>query len=219
MKTEMKLAKVFANIATEEQTLESTAAGILAIVKENKVTKVEKWDELVKAAYEANGWNTRAGRPSSGEVARLPVPQTVSSYAALVRQALRSKVKVFKYDTFTALRVDLAKRSGRADHRTGTTTVANDPAVPEGVKAGFVGVALRQPTKPNGSLFHDLSAVYIALPEGPRAEFEKQLNRLLAKYLPLTKLEIKPKAPVTVPKGIEGIAPKRVITERQQMAA
>jgi hypothetical protein len=189
MKIEIKLAKVFASIADGEQTIESTAGAILAVVKEHNIRSVEKWDEVVKTAYEANGWNVRAGRPVEGEPPKPAVPGTVSNYVSLVRNALRDRVKVTKFDSFTALRVEMAKRGGRDDHRGGSTRGAsNDPALPEAVTAEFVGVVIRQPTKPNGALFHDLSAVYVGLPEEHRSVFARQLTRLLHRYMPMANL-------------------------------
>jgi hypothetical protein len=193
MKIETKLAKVFASIADTEQAIESTAAGILGIVKEGNIRSVDKWDKAVKAAYEANGWNIRAGRPAEGEAAKVPVPATVTNYVSMVRGALRNGLKVARFDTFTALRVEMAKRAGRADHRGGRA--ANESQLPEEVRAEFTGVVLRAPEEPNGSLFHDLGAVFMALPEEHRTVLERQLTRLLHKYMPMAKLALPAPAP------------------------
>jgi hypothetical protein len=186
MKVETQLARAFASVADVEGSLESTASAILAIVKDNKITTVDRWGEVVEAAYAANGWNTRAGRPNGDETPKLPVPATVSSYVALVRTALRNKMKVGKYDTFTALRVAMAKRNGKSDHRGGRSTIA-----PGGrlnlkgpVAESFVDVDI-QKAEPNGALFHDLAVVYAKLPEDHQAMLGRQLSRLLHKYMPL----------------------------------
>ena len=184
MKAETKLARVFASIADSEQSLESTAAGILALVKEHKVTKVDQWDTMVAEAYEANGWNTRAGRPNGDEKPKQPVPTTVSTYVALVRQALRNRVKVAKFDTFTALRVALAKQNGRVDHRSARKSPNRLLRLPGPVAESFVGVEIQQ-SEPNGALFHDLAVVYAKLPAEHQAMLGRQLSRLLHKYLPL----------------------------------
>jgi hypothetical protein len=189
LKVETQLARVFASVADSEQSLESTASGILAIVKDNKINTVDRWDEAVEAAYEANGWNKRAGRPANGEEPKLPVPTTVSSYVALVRTALRNKMKVYKYDTFTALRVAMAKRNGRADHRGGNGSIA-----PGGklnlkgpVAESFIDVDI-QKAEPNGALFHDLAVVYATLPAEHQSMLGRQLAKLLHKYLPLARV-------------------------------
>jgi hypothetical protein len=190
LKVETQLARVFASVADSEQSLETTASGILAIVKDNKITTVDRWDESVAAAYEANGWNKRAGRPSNGDEPKKPVPTTVSSYVAIVRTALRNKMKVYKYDTFTALRVAIAKRNGRADHRGN----GNSRLLPGGklklvgpVAESFIDVDI-QKAEPNGALFHDLAVVYATLPAEHQSMLGRQLAKLLHKYLPLARV-------------------------------
>jgi hypothetical protein len=188
LRIDTHLAKVFARIADSEQSLESTASGILALVKEHAIRKIEQWDEVVAAAYEKNGWNTRAGRPNGDVDPKLPVPSTVSSYVALVRQAIRAKLRLSKFDSFTALRVALAKRAGRTDHRGSRRATAERPApirkLLENVAESFVGVDIQQ-AEPNGALFHDLGVVYARLPTDHQAMLGRQLSRLLHKYLPL----------------------------------
>lgn len=186
LRADTHLAKVFASIADSEQSLESTASGILALVKEHAIRKIEQWDEVVSAAYEKNGWNTRAGRPNGDDTPKQPVPNTVSSYVALVRQALRAGMKLARFDTFTALRVALAKRSGRTDHRGSPRAGRSAPMrkLLENVAESFVGVEIQQ-SEPNGALFHDLGVVYAKLPPDHQAMLGRQLSRLLHKYLPL----------------------------------
>jgi hypothetical protein len=186
LKVETQLARVFASVADSEQSLETTAAGILSIVKDNKINTVDRWDEAVGAAYAANGWNTRAGRPNGDETPKQPVPATVSSYVALVRTALRAKMRVAKYDTFTSLRVALAKRNGRTDHRgNGKSTAPGGRLNLKGpVAESFVDVDI-QKAEPNGALFHDLAVVYAKLPADHQAMLGRQLSRLLHKYMPL----------------------------------
>jgi hypothetical protein len=182
LKAGTALARVFASIADAEQSTESTAAGILAIVKDKRITGLEAWGEAVKAAYEKNGWNVRAGRPNGGEKAKQAVPQTVASYVSIVRNALRAKLRVGNYDSFTALRVALARRNGRADHR-GT----RGAAIPKDMRENFRGMPIANHVETNGALFHDLGAVFIHLPVDHRAMFGRQLNQLMQKYAPLAK--------------------------------
>jgi hypothetical protein len=183
LKAATALARVFAAVAEAEYQTESTAAGILAIIKDKDVTTVEKWNEAVKDAYEKNGWNVRVGRPTNGAKAMQAVPQTVASYVSLVRAALRAKMRVAKYDSFTALRVAMAKRNGRADHRGGV----RGAAIPKDLRENFRGTPIANHAETNGALFHDLGAVFIHLPADHRAMFGRQLNQLMAKYAPLAK--------------------------------
>lgn len=187
LKLENKLAKVFASVADAGQQLESTAGEILAIVKTAKVATVAAWNKVVKQAYAANGWNEGAGRPTAK---RMPVPTTVTQYVALVRQALRKKMKIAKYASFTALRVALARTNGRSDHRGGRQlkgSAAKVLKLPAPVAESFRGVDIQieKHAETNGALFHDLGVVYARLPDTHQAMLGRQLAALLHKYLPL----------------------------------
>jgi hypothetical protein len=191
MRAETQLARVFASIADNGQQLESTAAGILSIVKDHKINSVTRWDEAVQAAYESNGWNTRAGRPNGDDEPKQPVPDTVTQYVSLVRKALKAKMRVMKFETFTALRVAMAKRNGRKDHRGGTSQ-GRTLRLPAPLEMNFVDVEITKPAM-NGALFHDLAVVWSKLPEEPQALLGRQLSQLLHKYLPLVQDSEAPK--------------------------
>jgi hypothetical protein len=188
LKVENRLAKVFASVADSAQQLESTAGEILALVKSAKINTVAAWNKVVKAAYTANGWNEGAGRPTKR---RMPVPTTVTQYVALVRQALRKKMKLGKYSSFTALRVALARSNGLADHRGGRRRKGSAATVLQlsaPVAESFRGVDIsieKGGDETNGALFHDLGIVYARLPENHQAMLGRQLAALLHKYLPL----------------------------------
>lgn len=182
LKASTALARVFVGIAEAEQSTESTAAGILSIIKEKGVSTLDKWNEAVREAYEKNGWNVRAGRPNGGEIARGPVPSTVAQYVSLVRRAINFKLRIGSYDSFTALRSALARRRGRADHRG-----AAGRGVPKEFREDFRGMPIANHVETNGALFHDLGAVFIHLPVDHRSMFGRQLNQLMAKYMPLAK--------------------------------
>lgn len=190
LKVENRLARVFASVADSGQQLESTAGEILALVHSAKITTVAAWNKVVKSAYAANGWNEGAGRPTKK---RAPVPSTVTQYVALVRQALRKKMKLAKYPSFTALRVALARSNGRSDHRGGRRrkgTAATVLQLPAPVAESFRGVDIqieKGDDETNGALFHDLGIVYARLPENHQAMLGRQLAALLHKYLPLAK--------------------------------
>jgi hypothetical protein len=178
MKIETKLARVLRDLATSHR-LDSTAGEILAIIKVGGIRTTQRWDSLVRAAYTANGWHPSPGRPSAGAKGKKKerVPATVRTYVSAIRRAIRAGLPVAKYKSFTALRAALAQRPGAA--RTA------EPALPRSVKQSFVGVPLAAPRELNGSLFHDLGAVYIMLPPEHRDVLGRQLARLLQKYLPL----------------------------------
>jgi hypothetical protein len=187
MKTETKLARVLSDLATTHGKLDSTAGEILTIIKSEGVRGVKRWDDLVRAAYTANGWHPSPGRPNAAAAkdakgkAKERVPATVRTYVSTVRRAIRAGLVVTKYRSFTALRADLAKRTEPA--------VAAEPALPRAVRQSFVGVSVAEPRQPNGALFHDLGAVYILLPAEHRDVFKRQLARLLQKYMPLANIE------------------------------
>lgn len=191
MKAVTKLARVLVAIGDTEQRIESTAAGIFAVIQAAKVKSAKQWDGLVRDAYAANGWNTRAGRPVAGADEKSPVPATVRTYVTIVRQALRSRLKLGRYRSFTALRADLAKRAGRTSHRGSGRKILRLPAP---IAGSFEGVDIHTP-KPNGALFHDLGVVYAKLPSEHQALLGRQLNRLLQKYMPLAKLALPKPAP------------------------
>lgn len=181
MKPETKLARVLGAISAADQRTESTAAGIFAIITNAKVTTARGWDKLVRAAYAANGWNTRAGRPAAGDAPKKSaVPNTVRTYVTIVRQALRSHMRLSKYRTFTALRNALEAKQGRSrgGRRSGGAQILRLPAP---IAASFAGVEI-QKESPNGALFHDLGVVYAKLPEAHRSLLGRQLNQLLTKY-------------------------------------
>lgn len=192
MKTEVKLARAFKAVASQEQQLESTASSILAIVRGAKALTAKKFDTLVEAAYEAAGWNTRPGRPSGDEPAKDAVPDTVRTYVTVIRRAIRVKLKVGTFKTFSALRTALAEKTAptpiRPTRAAAGPTKANGNGharIPKDLTENFIGIEVDKPAEPNGALFHDLATTYIKLPDEHRNMLGRQLARLLHKYLPL----------------------------------
>lgn len=179
MKTETKLAKAFQAIAEQEGKLETTASQVLGIIKEERNLTEEKFDELVSAAYEANGWNAHAGRPSSEDPPKDTVPGTVRTYVSIVRRAIRADLKVAKFDTFTSLRTALDK----ADEGANRPHKRNGGAdIPKRMQKDFIGVEVEQPKEFNEAIFHDIPALYLHLPTDQRELFKAQLVRLLEQY-------------------------------------
>jgi hypothetical protein len=174
VKLETKLARVFSALADDEKRTESTASQVLAIVKDEHITTVEKFDEAVRAAYEANGWNAGPGRPVAESKADS-VPSTVRTFVSWVRAAFHANLRITKFETFQELR----KALGKTRDATGRGGIK----IPDDVADIFRGVQLAE-AKPNGGLFHDIALVYVKLDSDHRGLFEKQLNRLLSQYRP-----------------------------------
>lgn len=181
MKTDSKLARVFKTLAAAEQQTESTAASILAIVKQAKATTLGAFNALVKSAYEANGWNTRPGRPNGDEDHKGAVPGTVRTYVTQVRQAIDANLKVAKFSTFYELRKALARKAARATSAAARSTGngGNGHVIPEDVKNDFAGVNIADAQEPNGALMHDLAYTFLHLPKDQRPLFGRQLAKLL----------------------------------------
>lgn len=181
MKIENRLAKAFVAVAEHERAAETTASGVLAIVRGVTKLTVAAFDKLVQAAYKVNGWNERPGRPAAG-TSNNHVPDTVRTYVTIIRRAIRAKMKIGKYKTFSALRTALEGKSGRNRKRkNGNDSILQLPAP---VKESFVGVEIEN-AEPNGALFHDLGVLFAKLPADHQALLGRQLNQLYHKYLPL----------------------------------
>jgi hypothetical protein len=192
MKVETKLARLFGEVASEAGRIESKASQILALVKEGEITNVEKFNETVQAAYAANGWNTKPGRPEAGASKKGEVPDTVRTYVSLVRSAFAADLRVSRYASFYDLRVALAKKRGMHVVKGGKgkpgraadgekATGASAISIPEEIVETFRGVHIEE-GKPNGGLFHDLALVFLKLKPDERGLFGRQLNRLLGQY-------------------------------------
>lgn len=178
MKPETKLARIFLTIADEESRTESTAGGILSIVTEARVRDVEAFNPLVTAAYAANGWNARPGRPDTDAEEKGEVPATVRTYVTTIRRGFRAGIRVASMKTFYQLRKALRKAAEKKHGRRRAQA-----RIPEEIKMNFVGVNVQAANDMNGALIHDTATVYAHLPEEQRTLFEKQLKRLLQRYV------------------------------------
>ena len=180
MKVETKLARVFATLAESGKSTDTVAAGILAIVSESGIKDVEGFDPLVRAAYQANGWNPKPGRPTE-ETSHLDVvPATVRTYVTTVRRAFRRGIDVAKIKTVYDLRKAIRQTK---------VLDASPRAIPKAVQENFAGVNLSLVHDVNGALIHDVGAVYANLPKPHQTLFERQLRQLVTKYLPLARLQ------------------------------
>lgn len=179
MKAETKLARVFATLAESGKSTDNVAAGILAIVSDSGIEDVEAFDPLVRAAYQANGWNPKPGRPSEETATLNIVPPTVRTYVTTVRRAFRRGIDVAKIKTIYDLRKAIRQ----------TKVYEPSRAIPKAVQENFAGVNLSVVNDVNGALIHDVGAVYANLPKPHQTLFERQLRQLVTKYLPLARLQ------------------------------
>jgi hypothetical protein len=147
------LAATLAVIGREESELENQATAVLRVVRAQKITDLAGWSAAVRAAYKANGWNGKPGKPKAGNTAAT-VPATVKQYVSQIRAAFRLKLPVSSYTSFYALREDLKKHAARKAAR---AVNAHDQR-PE-----LAGVRLIAPEQLTGAPFHDLAVLFNAL--------------------------------------------------------
>jgi len=189
MKTETKLARILIQLAAHGAVCEGTAAGILKLVKTAVVKTEEAFTELVKAAYDANGWHLTQGKPAA-DSKRTPVPATVRTYVWEVRAALRSGLKVGAFNTFYELRkarealnpapaTVLLPANGKTN---GNGNGNGNGTYPPEVAQDLQGVRVVNPEADNGALFHDLIRMFIGLDTEPRLLLERQITRLMHTY-------------------------------------
>lgn len=176
------LAPALREIAKYGEKVEASATGLLSAIRTNDIRTLDMFDSHVLAAYQANKWHTRPGRPSKD---RRSVPHTVRTYVWEIRSAFRADVKVWTCKTMYELRL---KRKAALDSVSAveTTTGENGDSgeLPAGVAEDLKGVRITGPEEPNGALFHDLVLCFLGLPQDQRALFGRQLARLLHRYQP-----------------------------------
>jgi hypothetical protein len=175
-KIEMKFAKVLAAIGNTGQKTEQVSAGLLRLLRENKVRTVAELDPVITQAYAINGWNTRKGRPTGDK--RDKVPHTVRTYVWEMRSAMRDGLPAWSYATFYDMRVARGKLRHVEAKKTAVAGNQALPALPElkGVQVGS--------TNTNGALLHDLILLFAAIPDAQRVLLAKNLERLMSRYTP-----------------------------------
>lgn len=200
MKTETKLARVFHALGEQEKRTETTAAAVLTIVKSAKINTVEEFDPVVYAAYEANGWNARPGRPAGDAEPKDDVPSTVRTYVTWLRTALREGLNLKRFGTFYELREAVrAKHAAQAAPRPATRTEvipAEGPPpmridfVPARVKPDIEGIAytagnvalVNGSEKGHAGLFKNLLLIYANVPAATRREMREKLVAIVNEY-------------------------------------
>lgn len=157
------LASIFSQIEVASGALEEVAGAMLSTIKAANAGSLEQFDALVAAAYSANGWSQRIGRPAPGD---KPAPDAVKFYVSTVRAGYRAGLDVLSFSTMQALRT--ATREARA------VAVARPPQLR--------GVTLSSDRALTGALFHDVVVVWERLPAERQADLEKQIQRLIDRY-------------------------------------
>jgi hypothetical protein len=163
------LAAAFAVIGKEGQALDSRADAVLRIVKDLKIKNAESFNEAVREAYVANGWNAVVGKPKAG-VKVVPVPSTVKQYVSAIRGAFALELRVLSYSSFYALRQEL--KATRAELRAKAEKKEARKA-PE-----LVGIRLVEPAQLTGAIFHDLAVLHGALDNARRPRLLAALERV-----------------------------------------
>lgn len=173
LKIETKFAKVLAAIGKTGQKTEQVSAGLLRLLRENKVRTVADLDTVIAQAYAINGWNTRKGRPTGDK--RDKVPHTVRTYVWEMRSAMRDGLPAWSYATFYDLRVARGKLR-QIEAKEATAGNPPLPTLPE-----LKGVQVSS-TNVNGALLHDLILLFAAIPDDQRILLAKNLERLMGRY-------------------------------------
>ena len=169
-----KFATAVKALGIAGEKVESLAGKILAAIP--KDITPDELDTVIVAAYEANGWHTRQGRPSAEK--RDKVPHTVRTYMWELRGAVREGLPVWKYDSFYELRIARAKlKKIETPAKREEPKDTPLPDLPE-----LKGVRLASADTPNGALFHDLVLTYTVIPETQRALMARNLERLMHRY-------------------------------------
>ncbi len=165
MKLSTKLARALSVIAAGEQTLETKADGVLAIVA--KIPDLSAFNTAVKEAYAANGWNAKPGEKG----AAATVPATVKQYVSQVRAAFNLGVPVAKMKSMSALR-----KAVKAARPPATPAVPKDPAMK--------GLTLVKSGELTGAPFHDLVALYENLNKQKQVQLVGVVERVVRQFQP-----------------------------------
>ena len=164
MKLATKLAHALSVIAAGEQTLETKASGVLAIVA--GIPSLEDFNAAVKDAYAANGWNASPGEKD----AKATVPTTVKQYVSTIRAAFKLDVKVAKQKTMSQL------RKAVREARTPKAPVSKDPVLK--------GLTLVKSGELTGAPFHDLVALYENLNKQKQVQLVGVVERVVRQFQP-----------------------------------
>jgi hypothetical protein len=179
-KTAAVLAAPLRDIATHGEKTENAAGALLKAIRDSRITDLSGFDTALTAAFDANGWNTRPGRPAKD---RRNVPHTVRTYVWEIRAAYRAGLDVTTFRSMYDLRMARQKLSQQSTGGTdGNGETAQVFEIPADVAQDLEGVRVLDIKRPNGALFHDLVSLFISLPADQRSVLGRQLSRLLHQY-------------------------------------
>lgn len=167
--------------------VEKAATRLLDTIRRAGIDTIEAFDEHAAAAYAANGWSTKAGRPKKDQ--RI-VPHTVRTYMWEIRSAFRAGVDVGKCKTMYELR--MARKEATPERIRGAAgDEMSAEELPTEVQQDLAGVRVLAPNQPNGALWHDAIALFIRMPAERRPLYGRQIARVVHRFTSL--------APVATP--------------------
>lgn len=169
MKTQkLDLASDFINIQRKAHGVESAANGMFATLKAEDVTTLDHFNELVRDAYQRNGWSQSAGRPVAGAKEK-PAPEAVKLYVSTFRAAYRYKLDVLSFETVGALRTAIREKR---------TAPSQSVVRPPELK----GIHVSAENKLTGALWHDAVVLHQHLTVDEQQEFEREVRMLIMRF-------------------------------------
>lgn len=168
------LAADFVQIARTAKRVESAANGIFTTLKTEDVTTLEHFNEMVRAAFQTNGWSQTAGRPVAGAKDK-PAPDAVKLYVSTFRAAYRMKLDVLSFETVGAMRTTIREKRA-AVHQ------APKPDAVER-RAEMVGVEVKAPHSLIGALWHDAMLLADKMLADDQQEFEREVRMVMQRFL------------------------------------
>lgn len=165
----VELAIVLVDIGRESERVESAAKGILSAIKQEGARGIEEFNAMVAAAFERNGWSSKAGRPTAD--AKPAAPRAVKYYVSLVRGAYRAGLDVAGFESIGAMRT--ATEEANRNHAS-----APAPKPPE-----LRGISVSHENALTGALYHDLIVVWDHLEHDDKAELERRLRAVLKSFV------------------------------------
>lgn len=165
----MELHKTLKEMGRVQDKLDSVAGGILAAIRDQHLDTLEAFNDAVKDAYAANGWNVSTGRPPKGSKVK-PAPTVLQTYLSTVRAAYRFDLDPGEYTAWRQLR-EAVKESRDAQRK------EPEPTLPE-----LRGLKIESDDRLTGSLLHDVVVVYEHAPETTRERMQRRLKRMLTEF-------------------------------------
>jgi len=170
----LKLETVFKQIANTAAKEENQASQILSIIKTHKLHTLEAFNEAVYAAYDANGWNYKTGRPTESIE---KVPKSIKVYVSKIRKAYDLGLEVWNLKSMYQITDALEEAKPK-------------PKVTPEKEPDLIGVHISTEDKLTDHLFHDAVLIFKNLEsEDDRDSFRRSLNRLLNRYKKVVHLE------------------------------